>query len=56
METEQGNNLTKTDKEILLLLTDEWADWEAAYAVASINETPVFQLKQLHLTMRQKNQ
>ena len=24
-------------KEILLMLTDQWADWEAAYATASLN-------------------
>lgn len=24
-------------KEVLLLLTDQWADWEAAYATASLN-------------------
>lgn len=28
-------------KEVLLVLTDDWADWEASYAVAGINISPM---------------
>lgn len=31
-----------TNKEVWLVLTDRWADWEAAYAMARINEAPGF--------------
>lgn len=33
------------EKEVLLLLTDRWADWEAAYAVAEINSVPAYVVK-----------
>ena len=33
------------EKEVLLLLTDRWADWEAAYAVAEINSVPTYVVK-----------
>jgi putative intracellular protease/amidase len=32
-------------KVVLLVLTEQWADWEAAYAVAGINEEPGFTVK-----------
>ena len=32
-------------KVVLLVLTDQWADWEAAYAIAGINEDPQFIVK-----------
>ncbi|MCL2084884.1 MAG: DJ-1/PfpI family protein [Oscillospiraceae bacterium] len=32
-------------KLVLLVLTDRWADWEAAYAIAGINEAPGFTVK-----------
>ena len=32
-------------KEVLLLLTDKWADWEAAYAVSLINSVPQYTVK-----------
>ncbi|HHV08974.1 MAG TPA: glutamine amidotransferase [Clostridiales bacterium] len=33
------------EKEVLLILTDRWADWEAAYAVAEINSVPTYAVK-----------
>ncbi len=33
------------EKEVVLVLTNRWADWEAAYAVAVINDTPGFKVK-----------
>lgn len=35
----------KTQKEVLLVLTDRWADWEAAYAIAEVNSTPAYVVK-----------
>ena len=32
-------------KEVLLVLTDGWADWEAAYAAAGINSAPGYAVK-----------
>ena len=32
-------------KEVLLLLTDRWADWEAAHAIAGINLVPQYTVK-----------
>ena len=32
-------------KEVLLLLTDQWADWEAAYAIPIINSVPQYTVK-----------
>jgi putative intracellular protease/amidase len=34
-----------TKKEVLLLLTDRWADWEASYAIAEINSTDEYTVK-----------
>ena len=31
-----------SEKEVLLVLTDNWADWEAAYAIAGINEESAY--------------
>ncbi len=32
-------------KEVLLLLTDRWADWEASYAIAEVNSVPQYAVK-----------
>jgi len=32
-------------KEVLVLLTDQWADWEAAYAISGINSVPQYTVK-----------
>ena len=32
-------------KEVLVLLTDQWADWEAAYAIPLINSVPQYTIK-----------
>ncbi len=32
-------------KEVLLVLTDRWADWEASYAIAEINSTEQYIVK-----------
>ena len=32
-------------KEVLVLLTDQWADWEAAYAISLINSVPQYEIK-----------
>lgn len=32
-------------REVLLLLTDRWADWEAAYAIAGINSSDEYLVK-----------
>lgn len=32
------------NRDVLLLLTEEWADWEAAYAIAEINATPQYRV------------
>jgi len=32
-------------KEVLVLLTDKWADWEAAYAIANINPNDEYTVK-----------
>jgi len=31
-----------SEKEVLLVLTDNWADWEAAYAIVGINEESAY--------------
>lgn len=33
------------EKDVLLLLTDQWADWEASYAVAEIHSAPGYTVK-----------
>ena len=32
-------------KDVLMLLTDRWADWEAAYAIAEVNSVPQYRVK-----------
>lgn len=32
-------------KEVLLVLTDDWADWEASFAIAEINSVPEYTVK-----------
>jgi len=32
-------------KEVLLVLTERWADWEASYAIAGINSTQQYVVK-----------
>ncbi|WP_188204516.1 type 1 glutamine amidotransferase family protein [Desemzia incerta] len=32
-------------KDVLLLLTDDWADWEAAHAIAEVNSVPQYTVK-----------
>ena len=29
-------------KEVLLVLTDRWADWEASFAIAKVNSVPQY--------------
>ncbi len=41
-------------KEVLLLLTDRWADWEASYAIAEINSTEKYSVKTLSVDMSPK--
>ena len=32
-------------KDVLLLLTDRWADWEASYAIVEVNSVPRYSVK-----------
>lgn len=41
-------------KDILLLLTDRWADWEAAYAIAQIHSEPQYTVKTVALDKEPK--
>jgi len=41
-------------KEVLLLLTDHWADWEASYAIARINDMPEYTVKTIAMDKRPK--
>jgi len=41
-------------KIVLLVLTDNWADWEAAYAVAGINEEPDYTVKTIAVDLLPK--
>ena len=41
-------------KVILLVLTDQWADWEAAYAIAGTNEEPEFIVKTVAVDLAPK--
>ncbi|AGY81123.1 type 1 glutamine amidotransferase family protein [Carnobacterium inhibens] len=36
-------------KDVLLLLTDKWADWEASYAIAEVNSVPQYSIKTIAL-------
>ncbi|MBL1228210.1 DJ-1/PfpI family protein [Enterococcus sp. BWB1-3] len=38
-----------SEKIVLLLLTDEWADWEASYAISNINHTAPYKVKTLSI-------
>ena len=33
------------EKEVLLVLTDEWADWEASHAIVGINDSLAYVVK-----------
>lgn len=41
-------------KEVLLLLTDHWADWEASYAIAEINSTGKYSVKTISVDSNPK--
>ena len=41
-------------KEVLLLLTDHWADWEAAYAISGINAADGYTIKTIAVTCESK--
>ena len=41
-------------KEVLLLLTEDWADWEASYAIAGINSTEKYTVKTIALDKQPK--
>jgi putative intracellular protease/amidase len=41
-------------KEVLLLLTDRWADWEASYAIAELNSTEGYQVKTISVDTNPK--
>ncbi len=41
-------------KEVLLLLTDRWADWEASYAIAEINSTEKYSVKTVSVDLNPK--
>ncbi|UQZ89086.1 glutamine amidotransferase [Deltaproteobacteria bacterium Smac51] len=36
-------------KDVLVLLTNKWADWEAAYAIAEVNSVPEYAVKTIAL-------
>lgn len=38
-------NVQLEKKEVLCVLTDQWADWEASYALAEINSCPQYTVK-----------
>jgi len=42
------------EKEVLLLLTDNWADWEASYAIARINDAPEYVVKTIAVDKESK--
>lgn len=42
------------EKEVLLLLTDHWADWEASYAIARINSVPEYTVKTIAMNKASK--
>ena len=42
------------EKEVLLLLTDEWSDWEASFAVAYLNLHPEYAVKTVALDTNSK--
>jgi len=42
------------EKEVLLLLTDHWADWEASYAITGINSAPQYAVKTIAIDKKSK--
>jgi len=42
------------EKEVLLLLTEHWADWEASHAIAGINFAPQFVVKTIAVDKQSK--
>lgn len=47
--TEGGAPTPMNSKEVLLVLTDEWTDWEAAYAVAEVNSATHYSVKTISI-------
>ncbi|AEB29228.1 putative enzyme [Carnobacterium sp. 17-4] len=43
------------EKDVLLLLTDKWADWEASYAIAEVNSVPHYSVKTIALDKESKS-
>lgn len=41
-------------KDVLLLLTDRWADWEAAYAIAEVNSVPQYRVRTIAVDKQPK--
>lgn len=41
-------------KEVLLFLTDQWADWEASHAIAGINAAPQYVVKTIAIDKQPK--
>lgn len=41
-------------KEVLLVLTDQWADWEASYAISLTNSTPEYTVKTIAINKQPK--
>jgi len=41
-------------KEVLVILTDHWADWEAAYAMAGLNSAPDYVVKTIAIDKQPK--
>lgn len=46
--------MKKEKKDVLLLLTDRWADWEASYAIAGINSVEQYTVKTIAIDLRSK--
>ena len=42
------------EKEVLLLLTDHWADWEACHAITGINSAPQYTVKTIAIDQQPK--
>jgi hypothetical protein len=43
-------------KDVLLLLTDRWADWEASYVIAEVNSTEEYSVKTISIDSTRKFQ
>jgi len=50
----QKKELLSQEKEVLLLLTDYWADWEASHAIVGINMVPQYTVKTIALDKESK--